>query len=167
MKRRDRLQSARGWLPSYEGKDVVKGYRKHFGVDSVCAFKELEMLGVKIDQDRKKNLLRTIEGGIAARKRRKEMKKANDELEWGWGIDHDDHFAYIAGHTAWGFAYGVTWEEMDVLNQQTDNVGDAHYSTVEDDEEDDPFDYLEYQDLSLEEIEASDRWADYSDEIPF
>ena len=40
MKRAQRLQSAQSWLPTYEGKDIVKGYRKHYGVDWQCAFTE-------------------------------------------------------------------------------------------------------------------------------
>ncbi len=32
-KREQRLQTAKLWLAKYEGKNTVKGYRKHFGVD--------------------------------------------------------------------------------------------------------------------------------------
>ncbi|MGH9883767.1 MAG: hypothetical protein ACRD6N_20275 [Pyrinomonadaceae bacterium] len=31
-------------------------------------------------------------------------------------LDQDENFAYIAGHTAAGFAYGVTWEEWEQLD---------------------------------------------------
>lgn len=44
-----RLQSARPWLKTYNGNNIAAGYRRHFGVDWVCALRELEMLGVKID----------------------------------------------------------------------------------------------------------------------
>lgn len=27
--------------------------------------------------------------------------------------ESDETYAYIAGYTAWGFPYGVTWEEME------------------------------------------------------
>ena len=43
-KREQRLQAARPWLAKYEGKHIVKGYRKHFGVDIICAITELQML---------------------------------------------------------------------------------------------------------------------------
>jgi hypothetical protein len=49
MSRQGRLASARSWLPKYSGKNVLKGYCKHFGVDWRCATVELAMLGVKID----------------------------------------------------------------------------------------------------------------------
>ncbi|MBP1971557.1 hypothetical protein J2Z83_003708 [Virgibacillus natechei] len=45
LKRSSRLQAARHWIPKYEGKDLVKGYSKHFAVNKFCAVKELEMLG--------------------------------------------------------------------------------------------------------------------------
>jgi hypothetical protein len=53
MDRSARLQSARSWLKTYSGRNIASGYRRHFGVDWVCAFSELEMLGVKIGADYK------------------------------------------------------------------------------------------------------------------
>jgi hypothetical protein len=50
MNRPERLQSAGTWLERYHGKNVIKGYRKHFAVDWECAVKELEMLGVPLDE---------------------------------------------------------------------------------------------------------------------
>ena len=39
MKRAGRLASARSsWLKKFEGKNIVAGYRKHFGVAWMCAF---------------------------------------------------------------------------------------------------------------------------------
>jgi|GEM_PF-220393 len=32
-------------------------------------------------------------------------------LTEGWGVDYDDHFAFIAGYTAGGVPFGTTWEE--------------------------------------------------------
>ncbi len=52
MNRAARLESAKHWLPTYEGRDVVKGYRKWYGVSTVCAIIELRQLGVKIDEQR-------------------------------------------------------------------------------------------------------------------
>ena len=51
MNRPARLQSARTWLACYHGKNVIKGYGKHFAVDRECAVKELEMMGVPLDED--------------------------------------------------------------------------------------------------------------------
>ena len=33
--------------------------------------------------------------------------------------DQDETFAYIAGYTEGGFAYGVTWEEWEQLEQES------------------------------------------------
>lgn len=33
IKREQRLNAAKLWLPKYDGKNIVKGYRKHFEVD--------------------------------------------------------------------------------------------------------------------------------------
>ena len=49
MDRSGRLESARVWLKTDDGKNVAAGYKRHFGVDWSCAFRELEMLGVRID----------------------------------------------------------------------------------------------------------------------
>jgi hypothetical protein len=35
------------------------------------------------------------------------------------GLDQDETFAYIAGYTEGGFAYGVTWEEWEQLEQES------------------------------------------------
>ena len=104
MDRSARLQSARSWLKTYNGRNIASGYRKHFGVDWVCAFRELEMLGVKVDSGYKSELLKCLEGHIADRQRR----KARREETYEEPFDQDENFAYIAGYTAVAFAYGVT-----------------------------------------------------------
>src|SRR5205814_2452794 len=52
MNRAARLKSAKHWLLTYEGRDVVKGNRKWYGVSTACAIIELRQLGVKIDEQR-------------------------------------------------------------------------------------------------------------------
>src|SRR5258705_4331628 len=110
MVRSARLESARSsWLKTYNGRDIASDYRKHFSVDWVCAFTELEMLGVKIDAGYKRRALRSVENDIVARLRR----KARREETYDPPFDQEEHYAYIAGYTAWGFAYGITWEEWE------------------------------------------------------
>ncbi|MCZ7673751.1 MAG: hypothetical protein M5U34_44875 [Chloroflexi bacterium] len=67
MKRPQRLESAKSWLETYEGNNVVKAYRKRYGVDFECALTELEMLGVPIDPDYKE---RVLESAAAKRQKR-------------------------------------------------------------------------------------------------
>lgn len=109
MTQRERLSSARAWLPKFDGKDILCGYRKRYGVDWRCAVIELEMLGVKLDQERVRTLFCSVQGQIRARA----IKKAKEEeaLLEGYGVDFDDDFSYIAGFTSGGAAYGVPWEE--------------------------------------------------------
>lgn len=77
FKRAQRLEAAKSWLPTYEGKDIVKGYRKRYGVDFRCAFTELEMLGVEIDPARKEQILRDVKRQAEIR-RQKKLKRATD-----------------------------------------------------------------------------------------
>jgi hypothetical protein len=32
--------------------------------------------------------------------------------------DSDETFAFIAGYTDWGFPYGITWEENEMLSNE-------------------------------------------------
>jgi hypothetical protein len=52
MNRTARLQSAKHWLPTYTGRDLVKGYRNWYGVSTVCAIMELRQLGIEVDEQR-------------------------------------------------------------------------------------------------------------------
>ena len=51
LNRVSRLEAAKHWMPKYEGKNIVKGYSNHFGVDKLCAVRELELLGYRIDTE--------------------------------------------------------------------------------------------------------------------
>ena len=108
LKREQRLQSAKQWLLKYDGKHIVKGYRKHFRVDIMCAISELQMLGCEISQEYIENVKKTIE----VEKKKRENKKVQEKLDLF--SDSDDTFYYIAGYTLGGAPYGVTWEEMGV-----------------------------------------------------
>ncbi len=46
------------------------------------------------------------------RKRRKKKNKVDEYVDPY--PEMDDTFAYIDGYTSWGFAYGVTWEEIGI-----------------------------------------------------
>lgn len=119
FKRAQRLQSAKDWLPTYTGKDIVKGYRKRYGVDWGCAFAELEMLGVVIDPVRKERVLRGVQQQAEHRRQLKRERCVEQEAAaFGW--DRDDTFAMIIGYTSGGTPYGVTWEEWNALEGSED-----------------------------------------------
>ena len=110
MTQAGRLQSAKTWLPKYEGENIVKGYKKHYGVDALCAVTELELLGVELDPEHVKNVKVEHQRRSQRPKKPKRPKgAAAQEPE----IESDDYFAHIVGHTSGGAAYGVTWEEWE------------------------------------------------------
>ena len=107
MSRKSRLQAARAWIPAYTGKNLVRGYRKHFGVDLLCAIRELQLLGIKIEQ----SYIDAVKASIAENQKRKAEKKQKQRQNST--VISDERFAFIAGYTSWGFPYGITWEEME------------------------------------------------------
>ena len=120
LKREQRLESAKSWLPTYQGKNVFRGYRKRYGVDWPTALRELEMLGVEVDPAYREQVLRTVQEQAEARKRKRLEKAA--ELESVSGIEQDDHFAFIVGYTPGGAPYGVTWEEWEAMEDEADEA---------------------------------------------
>lgn len=111
LNRKSRLQSAKYWLPTYIGKNVVQGYRKHFGVSLLCAAMELQMLGYEISPvylaQLKADEIRRQE--LSLQKRR--MKELQTQLEAK--PDSNETFYFIAGYTSNGIPYGITWEEVE------------------------------------------------------
>jgi hypothetical protein len=45
LPRERRLQSAKTWIPTYTGKNIAKGYKKHFKLSPLEAVKDLMLLG--------------------------------------------------------------------------------------------------------------------------
>ena len=107
MLRPARLQSAKVWVPTYGGKNLLKGYCKHYAVDLLCAAKELRLIGTAIDEE---YVARVFQGREQQRIARLKKKAKQEELEYLCS-DPDDNFFFIVGCTAWGFPYGLTWEE--------------------------------------------------------
>jgi hypothetical protein len=114
-KREKRLNSAKTWIKTYPGKNPVKGYSKKYGVDKLCAVKELRMIGVNISETYEKQLIHSLE---ALKKQRLAIKKKREEaLKIDPPFDSDEHHAMIMGYTSGGFAYGVTHEEMEKIEK--------------------------------------------------
>ncbi|WP_079504831.1 hypothetical protein [Mesobacillus jeotgali] len=110
MKREARLQSAKSWLVSYEGENVVKSYSKWFAVDPVCAIKELELLGLRFSEKQKMNVLFGQENRIRQKQLLKVRRLQKDrEQEWE---DHDEGFVFIEDFTEGGAPFGITYEEL-------------------------------------------------------
>lgn len=76
MNRAGRLQAAKYWLPKYEGKSIVRGYSKHFGVTKICAVVELRMLGYEISEE----YLEKLKADELQKQRLAEERKREKEL---------------------------------------------------------------------------------------
>ena len=101
MRRAGRLQAARHWLPTFKGKNVVRGYRRWFGVDIKCALIELQMLGVKLDPVHVERLECTIRnwGKGKSRRGKKDEQSVPDDFECCYCAQWED-FAAAEEHPA-------------------------------------------------------------------
>lgn len=117
-KREYRLRSAKSWIKTYLGNNIVKGYSKKYSVDKLCAVKELRMIGVVISEEYEKQLINSMED--LKRQRLSFKKKREDKLNDLRGFDRDDNFAMIIGYTSGGFPYGITHEDMEQINNETE-----------------------------------------------
>jgi len=102
-----RLQSAKRWLETYCGQRIVKGYSNRYGVDLMCAIRELQLLGLNIEPAYIKN----VQTATQSQKKRKhhpaQLRVESEESS-------DSTLYFTAGYTSGGAPYGLTWEEMKV-----------------------------------------------------
>ena len=105
-----RLKSAVEWVKTYSGQKIVHGYCKRYGVDKLCAVKELRLIGIAISEEYENQLQQSIEALKNQRQLRKDRKEQElNSLE----IESDEYIAFIAGYTSGGFPFGITHEEME------------------------------------------------------
>ncbi|MGI6486832.1 MAG: hypothetical protein GX964_03470 [Syntrophomonadaceae bacterium] len=114
LKRKQRLVVAKHWARTYSGKNLVRGYRKHFGVDWLCAVSELQMLGYDIPEDYIKQLQMDEDSRRKANEERKRKREA-EQVRENFSMDSDEYFYYIAGYTSGGAPFGITWEEWEQI----------------------------------------------------
>ena len=114
MRRQNRLEVAKHWVKTYVGKNIIKGYQNWFGVDLICAVKELKILGIKLDEQYIDQALKNMTQLILL-KQKKDKEKKKHELDNIY--DSDENFYFIAGYTSCGFPYGIKWEEIETQNE--------------------------------------------------
>ena len=124
LTRQGRLQAAKTWLRSYPGKNIAQGYRRHFGVDSLCAIPELRLIGVAIDPVYERAVL-AVSRARNKKRKREEKFLISEETFYG--------FAFIAGYTAGGAPYGITIEEAKPPMNADLSYFDASPSASDDD----------------------------------
>ncbi|WP_026567573.1 hypothetical protein [Bacillus sp. UNC41MFS5] len=115
--RNARLQNAKKWAEQYNGKNIAKGYSKWFGVDLLCAIKELEILGYKFKQSYKEQVNQSLierQKQNGSNKREKEMEKLYDN---GFGS-----FYFISDYTSNGFQDGISLAEIEGQEDQGRNL---------------------------------------------
>ncbi len=112
--RKKRLAVGKGWIQNYDGQHIVRGYTKRYKVNVLCAITELKMLGVEISKEYEEAVKQTVEGDLKAKRLKKEQK-ANEAYLAEF---MDDGFAFVVGYTAGGAPYGLTYEELDDINEE-------------------------------------------------
>lgn len=107
INRAARLRSAKKWLASFKGEKIVRGYARWFGVDLLCAVKELQLLGVELDATYLEGLHATLHY------RRRKKPKTTADGPGGFG-QSDEHFSFIIGYTSGGMPYGMPWSDDEI-----------------------------------------------------
>ena len=113
--RERRLEKAPRWVEKHRGKpaNMLKRYRKFFGVDWECAIAELTALGVEFDALYLSRLQESFLRDFPPEKKHTPITQWEFDRYHGRDPESDGTFAYIAGYTAGGLPFGVTWEEME------------------------------------------------------
>lgn len=95
--------------------NMLKKYRKYFGIDWECAISELRALGVEFDAAYLARLRETISRDFQGEKKHAPISRLEFEDYHGIVPESDENFAYIAGYTPGGAPFGVTWEEWEEM----------------------------------------------------
>ncbi|KGP74597.1 hypothetical protein [Pontibacillus yanchengensis] len=119
--RKGRLAKAQEFIDKYKGKELYKGYAKHFSIDKLVAIRDLEQLGYEFSEEFKEEMVAKHERIVQHRKRKKEEKKQRKQRgEEEALFDSDENFAFIAGYTSGGFPFGVPWDDWDEPHLEVD-----------------------------------------------
>jgi len=92
------------------------------------------MLGVKVDLPTGPGI--EIRGEL--HRIRPAQETSTGRKTSSWSFEQDENFAYIAGYTPAGFAYGITWEELE-LEQESSIHSHEDTETRDNDELGSPF----------------------------
>ena len=91
MNQERRLQVAPRWLAEYEGSNIIRSYRKRYGVDWLCAIQELQLLGVKLDPVHIAQLQRTVEEQ-AKQNRERRLQRQQTVVGEEWAAEQYPYF---------------------------------------------------------------------------
>lgn len=96
LNRTDRISLAKKWTMELTTKKVIKSYMKHFGVDKLCAAKELTMAGIEL-QEKYAHKWATRRERKAKAKRNKVPNRSNIFNAGNPTVDSDDFHYFVAG----------------------------------------------------------------------
>jgi len=113
LTKNERLNAATSWLKEYNGKSIISGYAKWFGVDKIGAIHELKMIGVEIPEKLENQIVSSIKLSLEQKRIIKEEKKISEAIQ----VASNDYFTFIEGYTSWGFPFGITYEEMEEIEE--------------------------------------------------
>ena len=119
MSRQGRLNSAVEWVEKYNGKNIIAGYAKWFGVDKICAIKELKSIGVVFPE----NLVNQIIASHKSRLKQKRIIQEKNKITDTMLLETDDNFAFIVGYTSGGFPYGLTHDDVKQIESENEANG--------------------------------------------
>ena len=101
IKRPQRLQLAKEWIGTYTGKNIVRGYARHYHTDLLCAIKELGLLGVAVSEEYTEAIKRSVSDRALQRQKNREAAEDQDDYQ-------DEYLCFIVGYTSGGAAYGLS-----------------------------------------------------------
>ena len=81
LNRKQRLKIAKKWVSQIKTRKKIKAYQAHFGVDRLCAVKELTMVGVKLHEKFPSRWATPLKRKKAAAKKKKVKKLDQAELD--------------------------------------------------------------------------------------
>lgn len=113
FRKQERLNAATSWITTYEGKNIVSGYAKWFGVDKICTINELKLIGVVIPEMLENQIVKSHQVLIEQRRQKREEMKIAETINIAF--ESDKNFAYIVGYTSNGAPFGLTHEEFESL----------------------------------------------------
>lgn len=108
-----RLQSAESWINNFTGKSIISGYAKWFGVNKICANKELKTLGVVIPESIENQIVASLKVKYEQRLKQKLEKENKSKFQ----LESNSDFGFIAGYTSGGIPYGLTHDEMAQISE--------------------------------------------------
>lgn len=75
LKKPERLNVAKSWIKTYNGKSIVAGYAKWFGVDKICAINELKSIGVVIPEMLEKQIIKSHQLLLEQKKEKRKKRE--------------------------------------------------------------------------------------------